>query len=196
MGMIAGAKALSCIQNGNFDILKSGFSSYGALLGAIIMTGVYCAALKTSFSQLMCISIIPMALTYSIGKIGCFSAGCCYGINYNGFMSVIYDNSPSAPADTALFPVQLAEAVAFFALFLAFYVFYKTHSFSSVQVCIYIMLISLIKGSLYYLRNESLSQPFGSHQVICVLLFSVSLIFLIKDIKERRLNNEQLHSEL
>lgn len=197
MGMLAGAKLLACFQSEEFSIVKSGFSSYGALIGAIVMVGIYCAVLKISFSQLICIAIMPMALTYSIAKIGCFSAGCCYGIPYNGFLSVVYESSKAAPKGTALFPVQLAEAVLFFSVFVGFYLYYKTHSFTLKNVCVYIMLCTVIKGALYYLRNESINNTFGSHQLICVLLFAVSLaVICVSFIKERQRNNERVSSGL
>ena len=197
MGMITGAKLLACFQSGNYNIIKSGFSSYGALIGAIIMTGLYCAILKINFSQLICIVILPMSLTYSICKIGCFSAGCCYGIPYNGFLNVIYETSKSAPVGKALFPVQLVEAVLFLALFFGFYIYYRTHRFTKTNVCIYIILLSFIKGALYYLRDESINNSFGSHQIICLALIIISFSALvISFINKRRHNNERLSTEL
>jgi prolipoprotein diacylglyceryltransferase len=107
-------------------------------------------------------------------------------------MSVIYDSSKAAPKDTALFPVQLAEAVVFILLFAAFYLYYRTHEFSAKHVCIYIMALSAVKGALYYLRDESIGNPLGSHQIICIALFIISLgafIYL-----ERVKNREQLQA--
>ncbi len=196
-GMLVGAKLLAAAQRGDFNIIKAGFSSLGALVGAIAMVGVYSAIFKTNFQQLLCVAILPMALTYSVGKVGCFTAGCCYGIPYNGFLSVVYDNSKSAPKDTALFPVQLAEAVAFMLIFTAFYLYYKTHEFSAKHICIYVTVLSLVKGSLYYLRNESLAKPFGSHQVICAALLVISLsVYIYIITMERVKTREQLTTEL
>lgn len=196
-GMLVGAKLLAAAQRGDFNIIKAGFSSLGALVGAIAMVGVYSAIFKTNFQQLLCVAILPMALTYSVGKVGCFTAGCCYGIPYNGFLSVVYDNLKSAPKDTALFPVQLAEAVAFMLLFAAFYLYYRTHEFSAKHICIYVVVLSLVKGSLYYLRNESLAKPFGSHQIICAALLVISIaayIYIVS--KERVKKREQSSAEL
>ena len=192
MGMIFGAKLLACFQTGNYNIITAGFSSYGGLIGALFMVWLYSVLFKTNLAALMCIAIMPMSLTYAVGKIGCFTAGCCYGIPYDGFMSVIYDSSKAAPKDTALFPVQLAEAVVFILLFAAFYLYYRTHEFSAKHVCIYIMALSAVKGALYYLRDESIGNPLGSHQIICIALFVISLgafIYL-----ERVKNREQLQA--
>lgn len=186
IGMIVGAKLLACFQTGNYNIITAGFSSYGALIGAILMLALYCKLLKTPFSQLMCIAIIPMALTYSIGKLGCFSAGCCYGINYDGFLSVVYENSKAAPHGTELFPVQLAESVAFMIMFILFYLFYRTHEFTPKHICIYVAVLSVIKGALYYLRNESVGNPFGSHQIICITLFIISMSVYVYIISKER----------
>ena len=197
VGMLVGAKMLAAAQRGDFNIVKAGFSSLGALVGAVAMVGVYCAVFKTKFSDLLCISILPMALTYSVGKIGCFTAGCCYGIKYNGFLCVVYENSKSAPNSTALFPVQLAEAAAFALMFAAFYLFYRTHEFTAKHICVYVAVLSLVKGAMYYLRNESLSKPFGSHQIICVALILISIaVYIYINSKERLKKREKQIAEL
>ncbi len=197
MGMIFGAKLLACFQTGNYNIITAGFSSYGGLIGALFMVWLYSVLLKTKLAPLMCIAIIPMSLTYAVGKIGCFTAGCCHGIPYSGVMNVIYDNSKSAPHGASLFPVQLAEAVAFLLLFAAFYLYYRTHEFSAKHVCIYIMALSAVKGALYYLRDESIGNPLGSHQIICISLFLISIAMLIYiTLKKRVKNREQLQTGL
>ena len=62
---------------------------------------------------------------YAVGKIGCFFAGCCYGIEYNGFLNVTYNYSAIAPKGISLFPIQLLESIVFLIIFL--YTFIKFH---------------------------------------------------------------------
>ena len=179
VGMIIGAKMLFCFQTKSFDLIKAGFSSYGALFGSLIMTYIFMLIFKFRESQLFCITLLPMSLTYAIGKFGCFSAGCCYGIPYNNFLKVIYTRSSEAPINVGLFPIQLVEAFVFLLLFFIFYWYYKTHEFNIKHIFVYISVLSLIKGLLYYLRDESLTHPFGSHQWICVATFLTSVIIIM-----------------
>ena len=43
---------------------------------------------------------------YSIGKIGCLLVGCCYGIEYSGPFSIVYNYSYSDIVGVRLFPIQ------------------------------------------------------------------------------------------
>ena len=181
IGMIFGAKILYCIQTKTFNILSAGFSSYGALIGAIFTIWLFSLIFKKQNPQLYCITMLPMGLTYAIGKIGCFTAGCCYGVSYNGFMNVIYKKSTDAPLNVNLFPVQLLESFIFLIIFSAFYFFYKTHKFTIKNIYIYVFILSLLKGILYYLRQEATYNLFGSHQWICLVLCFLTVILIFKD---------------
>jgi phosphatidylglycerol:prolipoprotein diacylglycerol transferase len=55
--------------------------------------------------------VVPsIPLIHAIGRLGCYFAGCCYGIPYDGPGHVTFHISPSAPNEIALFPTQLLES--------------------------------------------------------------------------------------
>ena len=54
--------------------------------------------------------IFCVPIAHAFGRIGCFLAGCCYGVPWHGMISVHYPAGGIAPAGIALFPVQIAEA--------------------------------------------------------------------------------------
>ena len=103
------------------DIPGLWFTSYGNMLGALVGLVVYALIFKHKLTDLFGLGAVPLPLVYAIGKIGCFSAGCCYGINYDGFGKVIYLSSNQAPLNTGLFPIQLVEAIIFTIIFIIFY---------------------------------------------------------------------------
>lgn len=93
LGAIFGAKYFKFFTNYErynkiFEFYKIGFSSYGAVIGIIIMLFLFSIQYKKSFKKLIYISIPAIPLMYSVGKIGCFLAGCCYGIEYSGLFSI------------------------------------------------------------------------------------------------------------
>ena len=52
---------------------------------------------------------VPLA--HAFGRIGCFFAGCCYGIPYDPPIGICLKNAiGTAPTDIPLFPVQLLES--------------------------------------------------------------------------------------
>ena len=94
-----------------------GLSSYGAVIGLIVMLFLYSKQHKKKFKDLLFAIMPSIPLMYGIGKIGCFLVGCCYGIKYYGPLSITYNYSPSAPKDIGLFPIQLLEAIVFIIIF-------------------------------------------------------------------------------
>ena len=60
---------------------------------------------------LTCIApAVPLA--HAFGRIGCFFAGCCYGIPFDPPIGICLKNAISnAPKEIPLFPVQLLESI-------------------------------------------------------------------------------------
>ena len=93
---IFGAKYFSVILNykkigEDFNFLKSGLSSYGALLGILIIIFVYAKQYKQNYKKILMSTIPAIPLMYAIGKIGCFLTGCCHGIKYEGMFNIVYN---------------------------------------------------------------------------------------------------------
>ncbi len=128
VGALVGAKALLIVLDpvGFFrnplGFLGAGGVFFGGLLGAVgasiwffrsrgipVWTG----------GDLMAPSI---ALGHGIGRLGCFAAGCCYGIPSDGLPAVTFTDPyanqvTGVPLHTPLHPTQLYEAGIEFALF-------------------------------------------------------------------------------
>ena len=108
IGLAIGAKLLYLVTNipflienyGKLDLwatiinmFKGGFVFYGGLLGGILGVFIYSKQFKVSFKSLMLTLIPVVPLVHSIGRIGCLCAGCCYGMEYNGFGAITFHNS-------------------------------------------------------------------------------------------------------
>ena len=121
-------------------------------------------------------------MVYAIGKIGCFTAGCCYGINYVGFGKVIYTSSNQAPLNVSLFPIQLVEALIFAGIFFYFYLKCekkrKTNRLSLNDTFYLLIAISISKFGLDYLRSSSNNAFLSFNQKISIVLFIVSILVL------------------
>ena len=111
LGAIFGAKYYTFLANpkefnGVFNFEKVGLSSYGAVIGIIILLIVFSKLYKKSFKHLILIMLPSIPLMYGIGKIGCFFAGCCYGIETNSWLGVKFPEM-----DHKVYPTQLFEAL-------------------------------------------------------------------------------------
>jgi len=203
-GIFAGANILSAIQQHKWMFWTAGFSSYGAFIGIVIMTFLFCKLTKRKVEPLIYLTCIPIPLTYAIAKLGCFSAGCCYGIPYRGIFSVYYPDNQHLNArfddiitiapveEIRLFPVQLAETVCFLILFAIVFAVFVRREFKRSDFLLMISAAAFIKGALYYFRFESIGHPFGSHQVICLAVILASLSVMITS----KIKNDKKHSTL
>jgi phosphatidylglycerol:prolipoprotein diacylglycerol transferase len=59
--------------------LGGGFVFYGGLIGAALAVWWFCRARKIEFLRLADVIIPTVALGQAFGRLGCFSAGCCWG---------------------------------------------------------------------------------------------------------------------
>lgn len=92
------------------DYMGGGFVFYGGLIGGCV--GAICYA---KFFEVNAVAaaenfVLIIPLFHCCGRIGCFLAGCCYGIEYTGPLAVTFTESLGAPNNVSLFPVQLLEA--------------------------------------------------------------------------------------
>lgn len=182
-GIVIGAKLLSYIQNykyyAEFDFFKVGLSSYGAVFGAIILIILFALQFKKSIKELLYIFMPSIPLMYSIGKLGCFIAGCCYGIEYNGPFSVIYNYSLSAPKNAPLFPIQLVESIFFIIIFIYMIRKHIKNEFDDKTLGISFILCGLSKFLLDFLRMSHKNIIISLNQYISLFFIIIGIIILI-----------------
>lgn len=95
-----------CTQTTAFfgKYLYAGFVFYGGLYGAVLSVCLYARAAKVSAQRLLNILLPVLPLIHSMGRIGCFCVGCCYG-RYSERWGVYFFRSEIAPHDVPLLPV-------------------------------------------------------------------------------------------
>lgn len=176
--VLAGGKILGAIQSGS-SIETAPMSSMGGFAASIAVVIGLGLLMKIKLNHLIKSVALPLPLTYSISKLGCASAGCCYGIPYDG-AGCIYNAVHNK--GVGVFPVQLTETAVFFVIFAVFFIIYKRNKFSLITSLGLLLACCAAKGSLFYLRNESLSEPFGSHQIIicstAIIIITVAVIYI------------------
>ncbi|MDR1379354.1 MAG: prolipoprotein diacylglyceryl transferase [Synergistaceae bacterium] len=89
MGMLLGARAFEYIWNFStywndpsliLDLNRGGLAEVGALSGAVLTALVLCRCTGVSFNHLCEAGSPPALLAMTLGRWGCFFAGCCVGI--------------------------------------------------------------------------------------------------------------------
>lgn len=163
VGALVGAKLWSWIEdgiNGGFSVLNaenlraSGLSFYGGVfLGfAVAAVGGRLRRIDLNTYARQFIWLVPML--HAVWKAGCFCAGCCYGIPYDGPAAVTFPKGSAAPAGIPLFPAQPVEMLALGGLSLALYQL-KDRDFFSYPVSVYLMGYGVIRFFLEFYRFHS-----------------------------------------
>lgn len=150
--------------------IEIGLTSYGCGIGVIILSLILRKYLN--INDLFKYTIISLPLTYSIAKIGCFFTGCCVGIPYSGILSITYIDK----SNISLFPIQLLETIVFFIVFLI------CNKLKNKKNIIYITLImcSICKFLLDFLRYEHIYKPITINQIISILIIEFIVILYKK----------------
>lgn len=87
--------------------LSGGFVVYGGIIGGIFAGYLFCRIKKIDFMKYLDLVVPSIALAQGFGRIGCLLAGCCYGVESHGALSITFHNSHFAPNGIPLFPSQI-----------------------------------------------------------------------------------------
>jgi len=96
-----------------------GFIVLGSILGVLITLPWYLKRRNVSIFPMLDLVALYTPLLQSIARIGCFLAGCCYGLPTAVPWGIMfYDVAGYAPLYTFLHPTQLYSCLASFLIFL------------------------------------------------------------------------------
>ncbi len=185
----AGRQSASLLLN----YLMGGFVWYGGLFGIIGGLYIYCRQYKLRFLPLLDACIVGVPLAHIFGRIGCLSAGCCYGAPYDGPGHIIFHNSGIAPNGVPLFPSQLAEAAANLILFIALALYARRTRPTGRVTGIYLAAYAVIRFILEFWRGDpdrGLFLGISTSQLISVLLLPIALMLIFSK-RFRRIDHEE-----
>jgi len=107
-----------------------------------------------------------LALGHAIGKIGCFAAGCCWGIETKVPWAVTFHSPDAAlltgvPLEIALHPAQLYESGAEALIFgFLYWRFVRAHAPGQI-IGLYLVISSVTRFFIEFTRNHEQALPFG-----------------------------------
>jgi len=176
-----------------FNVLENnGIDSYfsmtffgGLLGGATCFLLIYFLRIKKKYPNanfIEVLTIAPACITaaHGLGRIGCFCAGCCYGIETDSPLGMKFPH-----LDHAVYPTQLFEAIFLFILCaVLFYLAYKKHF--KYTMCVYLTGYGIFRFCIEFIRGDdrgaylfgilSPSQVFS----IAAILIAIGLFIYLK----------------
>lgn len=127
-----------------FEFWVGGFSLLGAVIALLLIMPLYLKKRKIKIVRLLDLVAIYAPLLQSISRVGCFFAGCCFGLPTSLPFGVI-NNECEIPefAHKPLHPTQLYSALALLIIFLLQYFVLQYYFKKPGQLfCSYLFLMS------------------------------------------------------
>jgi phosphatidylglycerol:prolipoprotein diacylglycerol transferase len=147
--------------------LQAGGVFYGGLLAALAVSWWYMR--KTGLPLLATADVFApaIALGHAIGRLGCFSAGCCWGVRCDRAWAVTF-RDPAAnditgvPLNVPLHPTQLYEALAEFLIFgILYWRIRKAHGKGAI-IGLYLVLYGAARFVVEFFRYHEHGNLWGS----------------------------------
>ncbi len=171
-----------------FSVFQSGGVFYGGLIAGLLVAWWYArrhALPAWSTADALAPGVI---LGQAIGRLGCFSAGCCWGkpalVPWAvTFTDVYAARQVGTPLDTPLHPSQLYESAAAFLIFFFLLWLAPRKRFHGQVALVYVALYSAVRFTLEFWRGDPDRGMWfrgvlsTSQLVAIVLLVAVAILF-------------------
>ena len=172
-----------------FYLWNGGFSILGTIIAVAITLPLYLSKKHIPIWEFADLVAIHAPLLQSIARLGCFFAGCCYGMPTHAPWGVCYETVRSSIyVDTSLFegvylhPTQLYSALALFIIFIFMYCIAPYFINKRGQLLsIYLMLTSterfivdFWRADRIFIKTYGLLHLISVHQLIAFIIFVVA----------------------
>lgn len=185
-----------------FSLARSGGVFQGGLLFGTVYALWYFHRKKIPTWRTADIIGPALAMGHGFGRIGCFSAGCCYGRECAAPWAVTFNNQyagqlTGVKLGTPLHPVQLYEAALNFLNFAVLFVILKKKKFDGQVFAFYIFNYSVIRfiteyfrgdhgDNVYFIRGATPLSSLSYPQLFCVLgLIGGAVLFVVLRRRQR-----------
>jgi len=195
LGGIIGGRALFVALNINyylsrpmeiFELSRGGLVWYGGFLLGFTAVMLYITRHRLKAWDILDLIAPYLALAQSVGRIGCYLNGCCYGTKVSDLypFGVIFPNTT-----TFRHPVQLYSSLALLAIFVILSIWQEWRRFGGEIFLGYCILYSVKRFILEFYRGDNPKVAFDltlSQNISVVLFFVSAIIFLYKALKWKK----------
>ena len=175
---------------------RTGFVFYGSLIFAVPIAVWFFRKEKWPLWPMLDRLAITTLIIHASGRLGCFAAGCCYGVPTDAPWGVTFTHelSQAEPLHTALHPTQLYESFFLMGI-LVFLLMFKRHQrFEGQLFSIYLMLYAIGRGVIEIFRGDLrrgfIIEDILSHsQLISIFMIAVALWMYVRQRKRGKIKN-------
>jgi phosphatidylglycerol:prolipoprotein diacylglycerol transferase len=175
----------------SLDFLRSGGVFYGGLIGAVLTGYFLMRHYKLPWWKTADACAPGIAVGNFFGRLGCFSAGCCWGkpttLPWGVKFTELGHEITGVPIDVPLHPTQLYESFSMFIVFFFLLWLHKHKRFSGQVILFYALLYSIIRFLIEFVRDDPRGDVFGlttrtglsTSQLISIVVGIGALVLLI-----------------
>ncbi len=186
------------IAEGDFDfIVNSGLVFYGGLIFGIIGALGVAKLLKVDLLGIENHIVPFVPLGHAIGRVGCFMAGCCYGMKYDGplavyYPEIMYEFIEGPIPGVGYFPVQLVESVLDIVIFVILLFYVKKERPRGNVLFLYLLMYAIMRFCTELFRGDEIRGihfNISTSQWISIALIAVFVARVIyHKVKNNKLN--------
>jgi len=148
---------------------------YGGFLAATFFAVWYVRVYKLPLWKVFDVYAPAIALGHSVGRLGCFAAGCDYGKPTSSFLGVVFTSAYShevtgVPLGVRVHPTQLYESLAELAIFAILLWRYRRKSRDGEIFLLYLALYAVARFFLEFLRGDE-DRGFVFHHLLSTSQF-------------------------
>ncbi len=176
---------------------RSGFVFYPGLLGGILAVSVFIKRKKIGLLKTADFIAPAIPLAHSLGRIGCFSYGCCYGKPANCKICMLFPpNSPAGRLGVPVIPTQLISSFFLILIFISL-IFIRDHRRFKGQIFFcYLMLYGIFRFIIEFFRGDPRGYLgiFSTSQWFALLIVPIVLVLYWQNSKRRENNGQPNNS--
>ncbi len=174
-----------------FDIIfkfMDGMVYYGGLILAIVFGMLYCKFRKIDLGNFSDCFAVGIPLFHALARLGCFCAGCCYGIE-SPFGFTTHNAIVESANGVNRFPVQLFESGFNVIIFIALLLLFRRGIMKGQIIYIYLISYGTIRFFLEFLRGDEYRGILfflSTSQWISLVLIAFSLYKILRNSKKAK----------
>ena len=167
-----------------FKLWNGGLVFYGGFIAALIVGLIYLKIKKMPLWRTTDIAAPSLAAGQFLGRLGCFSAGCCYGKACDLPWAVTFTNPESlAPLGIPIHPTQLYHAISNLSIFAFLWFFRSRKKYNGQLFWLYILLYAITRSFIEIFRGDFRGEPvlgvLSVAQAIGIIMATVAVIMMI-----------------
>ncbi len=170
------------------NIIKGGFVFYGGLFGGLLGLFIYTRQFKLPLLPYTDVYTVILPLGHAVGRIGCFFAGCCYGIPF-AHGHIYTETVGTTPLGIPLLPIQLIESGLLLLLFAVQLILLlrKTEK-NGLLTHVYLFSYPILRFILEFFRGDAERGVLllSTSQWISLLLLAVAILWLVSNDKKAK----------